>query len=338
MQKSKTILVVEYVTGGGLATEALSPSLVWEGSMMLDALLEDFAQCKNIELIAFRDARLPAPDSASVTNWIMIGPDKSFEAEVSRVAQQVDAVWVIAPETGGTLERLSLQIEAMGVKLLSVPSMAVRMAANKMMTHDLLLQHEIPVIPTKTWIASEPVPYSSSDFVVKPNDGVGCEGIYRFESIPDQWPAGLHHANLIVQPWFSGMSRSLSGLFCGGKASLLSCNTQLLTREDRSIHLGGCIVNSVADHDLRYQELLDRVAKALPSLWGYAGIDFIEAQDQLWVVEINPRLTSSYAGLKKATGINLAQEVIQLWQSDSLANLRKSCHYSIPLNLTPEPL
>jgi predicted ATP-grasp superfamily ATP-dependent carboligase len=338
MQKPKTILVVEYVTGGGLVTEALSPSLLREGSTMLGALLEDFAACEDIELIAFRDTRLSIPASTSVSSWITIGPESSFDNELSRAAQQVDAVWLIAPETGGALERLSMQIEALGVKLLSVPSLAVRIAANKLITHDLLLQHEIPVVPTRTWTPSDPSFDATSNFVVKPNDGVGCEGVYRFDSMPDQWPAALTRDDLIIQPWVDGISRSLSVLFCGGKATLLSCNTQVLHRQDHSIHLSGCIVNSVPDHDARYQQLLDRIAKALPSLWGYAGIDFIEAEDQLWAVEINPRLTSSYAGLRRATGINLAEAVIQLWQNGSLANLRKSCHHSIPLNLIPEPL
>ena len=338
MQKPRTILVVEYVTGGGLVTEALSPSLLGEGSTMLGALLEDFATCEDFELIVFRDARLPIPALASVASWVTIGPDSCFETELSRVAQQVDAVWLIAPETGGALERLSMQIETLGVKLLSVPSLAVRTAANKLMTHDLMLQHEIPVVPTRTWLVSDPPLDASSHFVVKPNDGVGCEGVYRFDSIPDPWPTALNRGDLIIQPWIEGISRSLSGLFCDGKATLLSCNTQVLHQKDHSIYLSGCIVNSVQDHDARYQQLLDRIAKALPSLWGYAGIAFIEAEDQLWVVEINPRLTSSYAGLRQATGINLAEAVIQLWQNGSLANLRKSCHYSIPLNLIPEQL
>jgi predicted ATP-grasp superfamily ATP-dependent carboligase len=48
----------------------------------------------------------------------------------------------------------------------------------------------------------------------------------------------------------------------------------------------------------------------VPGLWGYCGVDFIETPEGPVVVEINPRLTMSYVGLRDATGINPAELVL----------------------------
>jgi predicted ATP-grasp superfamily ATP-dependent carboligase len=71
-------------------------------------------------------------------------------------------------------------------------------------------------------------------------------------------------------------------------------------------------VNAIRDSDGRYAQLAREVARALPGLWGYVGIDVIDAVDGPIVVEINPRLTTSYAGLRRALGINAAELVLDL--------------------------
>jgi predicted ATP-grasp superfamily ATP-dependent carboligase len=47
-------------------------------------------------------------------------------------------------------------------------------------------------------------------------------------------------------------------------------------------------------------------------LWGYAGIDFIDTDAGPLALEVNPRLTTSYAGLRRAMGINPALLVLEL--------------------------
>ena len=58
--------------------------------------------------------------------------------------------------------------------------------------------------------------------------------------------------------------------------------------------------------------MVDNIAHALPELWGYAGIDLIETQEQLLVLEINPRLTTSFVGIREALGVNVVESVLQL--------------------------
>jgi predicted ATP-grasp superfamily ATP-dependent carboligase len=65
--------------------------------------------------------------------------------------------------------------------------------------------------------------------------------------------------------------------------------------------------------------LITKIASALPELWGYVGIDLIE-NTQTWVLEINPRLTTSFVGIYDALGINIVEAVLQLLHGEPIFN------------------
>ena len=60
-----------------------------------------------------------------------------------------------------------------------------------------------------------------------------------------------------------------------------------------------------------------RIAKAFPGLWGYVGIDLIDSPAGPLVLEINPRLTTSYVGLAAAIGGNPAGMVLAMLAADA---------------------
>ena len=56
-----------------------------------------------------------------------------------------------------------------------------------------------------------------------------------------------------------------------------------------------------------------RTMNALPGTTGFVGIDLvIPAHDELVVVEVNPRLTSSYGMLRGVAGFNIGHAMMQL--------------------------
>ena len=63
------------------------------------------------------------------------------------------------------------------------------------------------------------------------------------------------------------------------------------------------------------REQAQRIAEALPGLWGYVGVDLVLSAAGPMVLEVNPRLTTSYAGLREAIGANPAAFVLQLRDS-----------------------
>lgn len=314
------VLVYEYVTGGGMGAGTPSASLAHEGDLMLGALLRDLADIPGVQIAALREARLAVPGSfPATTEWLRpestVGAEQCFREGLAAC----DAAWIVAPETGGILERLCRSVEDAGKPLLTSPAAAVRIAASKLATMRRLQDRGVPVVPTVA--AADGWAGLAFPVVVKPDDGAGCEGARILESAAAgrEFLAGVASVgDYVAQPLVEGEALSLSALFAAGRAKLLSGNRQYIARDRGGFALRGCGVAAVADEAGLFQALAERIAAALPELWGYAGVDLIRSDPGLRVLEINPRLTTSYAGLRAATGLNVAGLVLELWRQNAL--------------------
>lgn len=308
------LLVYEFITGGGLSGQSLPPSLAQEGDLMLQALLQDLSSLVNIEIYVFRDARLPLPLYGENIHVLPVPEGGNVLDLFKDWTHRCDGVWPIAPETDGVLAELCECVLHAGKCLLTSPAAAVRIGGDKLRTFELLQQHAIPAVPT--YRIADHLPSTHSRWVVKARDGVGCvdstiinDGDVGYRRIK----ATLNNPdNFILQPFIVGESASLSCLFKHGQATLLSYNRQQIVVHDAQFELLGCIVNTSCPDWEHYRQLANRVAQAMPELWGYAGLDLLDTPNGPLLLEINPRLTTSYAGLRQALQRNIAQYVIDL--------------------------
>jgi len=321
------ILVFEYITGGGLNKQALPDSLAQEGVLMLRALLSNLAEIENVKVVVMLDSRCFGLINTTGMDVILIHDQQDCMAEFERAAAYCDAVWPIAPESAGILENLCRSIAAQGVLLLSSPAAAVAVTGNKLKTYQRLFQHAIATVPTRLLLDNEAP--QQGEWVIKPIDGIGCEGCQVISSTTDYQqlpPAG----NMLIQPHIAGLKTSLSCLFKNGRAWLLAVNLQHLDILNRHYQLQAITVNYRAETDV-YQALIVKLAQAFPELWGYVGIDLIETTEQVLVLEINPRLTSAFAGIQAALGINVGELVLQLLNGDPV--VKSSCNQAVTLKL-----
>jgi predicted ATP-grasp superfamily ATP-dependent carboligase len=302
--------VFEFVTGGGLSASPLPAHLAREGDLMLAALLDDLLEIGDLQISFSRDARLPAPDLARLkaARICWRGPDAAPQESFKREIDQSDATWPIAPETGGELEHAARAVLEAGRLLLGPQPDAIALAASKSATARRLAEAGIDVVPC--FRALTHAPDFDGPWVVKPDDGAGCVDTHRFEHRREAIAALGAGRNLIAQPWVEGDPMSLCVLAGPDGIAVLSVNRQHLQLCDGAVELTAVEVNC-SPVTASLQMLASRVAAAVPGLQGFFGIDFVQpAGGPPVVVEINPRLTNSYAGLKAALGVNVAQSVL----------------------------
>ena len=310
------VFIFEYVTGGGLLTEPLSASLAEEGDLMLRALLADFAELPGMQTVTLRDARLDGQVSTEVHK---IYHASEFHEKWMQLLNSCDAVWPIAPETNGELCRLCQDVIDNGKILLNSPPEAVQLTARKAQTAAVLAEHGIPVVLTLS--CDSTVPEFAGRWVLKPDNSAGCEGTYIGEgctALENEIRRRGACNELIVQPLIEGQPISLCMLCMNGHARVLSCNTQQLSIVDNAFKLNACVVGQVQDDGGKMQTLAERICMACPELWGFVGVDLILSLAGPLVLEINPRLTTSYVGLKASTGINPAALVLQMSNTGEL--------------------
>ncbi|MEQ1484132.1 ATP-grasp domain-containing protein [Methyloglobulus sp.] len=331
MKKLK-ILIFEYITGGGLNKSDLPESLAREGLLMLQSLLDNLVGIEMVECLIMLDFRMVGRLATNPYDIHIIRPEHECRQELTRLMSLCDAVWPIAPESDFILQTLCEEVERSGKLLLTSPASVVAIAGNKWLTYQHLRQHSINTVPTQRL---SDFCFTPSEWIVKPVDGVGCEDSYLVSDQEDfdTVTSLLDKNNYIVQPHIQGAKISLSCLFKKGRGWLLCANRQQFDIINKQYHLTGITVNFTSDISM-YQDLVNDVAKAMTDLWGYAGIDLIVTPDQILVLEINPRLTTSYAGLYAALGMNCADAVLDLLSGDP--HLEPTHHQAVNIETTKQ--
>lgn len=298
---------------------------------MRDALLRDLNALKQYQLITLHDVRLAPSEYAQKSMAVAAG---EFKKVFKKALKQADLVWLIAPETDGVLLELTEQCLKAEEKendalLLGCGFDATLTGTSKSLCFEAMQAAHIFTLPV---YAGEdlmlPDYYDTlnqqniSQWVAKPEDGAGCEGIQVFDSLHDLklWiTEGNRYLNYLAQPYQAGVAASFSMLCRDGKAWLLSCNQQHITLDGSQFKLTGITVNGMLLYWQRFETIARKIAKMLPDALGYVGVDVIvdvENNDKIYVVEINPRLTTSYIGLHEALNYNPAKLILDCVLSD----------------------
>jgi predicted ATP-grasp superfamily ATP-dependent carboligase len=118
-----------------------------------------------------------------------------------------------------------------------------------------------------------------------------------------------------VQPLVPGVPASVAFLLGPGQDVALAPAAQRLSSEGRFRYLGGTVplAPPLAERAAR---LGRRAVREVPGLRGWVGVDLVLGEpsdgsaDQ--VIEINPRLTTSYVGLRALATTNLAEILLRV--------------------------
>jgi len=298
-----TVFVHEDVTALGAGGDPMSPpapSLLAEGRAMRDAVTADFAAVPGVRVLC-----LSEPGASATGASLTPVADAPGSPDFCDFAAQADYALVIAPECGGRLEHLCGEVLGAGGRLLGPSPDAVRLAADKLALARHWEQHGVPT--PQTWPLGERPP--DLPVVVKPRDGAGSQATAlwdRLKTCPTiSWPRPL-----IAQQYVPGFAASVAFLIGPTQTIPLVPCEQLLSADGRFTYLGGRlpIAPALADRALR---IATQAVRCVPGLSGYVGVDVVLGDDgRDWAIEINPRLTTSYVGLRALARFNLAETML----------------------------
>lgn len=307
------VLVHEYISGGGWPEPKLPNGLVAEGLAMLRAVLVDFRDWGGARITTTRDYRL-VNVSLPADHVIVLDPREHYPV-LEKLAGQCTAALIIAPESDGILASLSTLMVSNGARLLGSSPGSVATAADKWACHRLFTQAGLPT--PGTWHvdvdgARKAAEKAGFPIVIKPVDGVGCEGIslisdtFSLQSVLEK--SRYPGTRFLLQRYIEGDHASACLLVAGKDNLCLSLNRQF-------IHVGapfsyqGSEVPFTGDKHQAAIELAKRAAALVPGLKGYIGVDMLITSEGCYLIEINPRLTTSYIGLRSVVNINLAEAI-----------------------------
>jgi predicted ATP-grasp superfamily ATP-dependent carboligase len=110
---------------------------------------------------------------------------------------------------------------------------------------------------------------------------------------------------LVMQPFVHGRAASVSLIADGHRAVPMAVNAQRVTAAADFSYHGG---STPFDHPLAEAAAIaaSRTCAAIPGLRGYVGVDLVLTDSAPVVIEVNPRLTTSYLGLRAVIDENVA--------------------------------
>ena len=309
------IFLYEWVTGGGLVEQSgkLPQSLLTEGRAMLRALAADFCAIEGARVTVLKDIRLddlPLPDCEVVE----VFSESHHHQEFERLAAEANHTLVVAPEIDNVLVGLNERARLAGGSLLASGHDFVHLASDKQASAEQLKQHGIPVPEAIVLDADEE--RLPKDFaypgVIKPVHGAGSQHTLLVSSAQDEpppypWPRRL-------EKFCPGEPVSVAFLCGQGHRMALAACRQHLSSDGRFTYTGGSLL---LENDLarRGVDLATKALDAMPTALGYVGVDLVLGKmadgSEDVVIEINPRITTSYVGLRAATEDNLAAAIIE---------------------------
>lgn len=316
------ILVHEFISGGGWPEPKLPNGLVAEGLAMLRAILIDFRAWGGAQITTTLDYRL-ANVSLSADHVILLDPQDHL-AVLEKLAGQCTAALIIAPESDGILASLSTLMVNNGARLLGSSPGSVSIAADKWACYQLFTQAGLPT-PSTCYVdvngARDAAEKIGFPIVIKPVDGVGCEGVslvsdtLSLQSVLEK--SRYSGTRFLIQRYIQGTHASACLLVVGNDNLCLSINKQLIEVGMPFSYQGSELPFTGNNHQEAI-ELAKRAATLVPGLKGYIGVDLLIANEGCYLIEINPRLTTSYIGLRSVVNINLAEAI---WEASIQAIL-----------------
>ena len=317
----------EFITGGGLIGQTLPDSLVREARTMVQTLIKELIACGHYKITITRDSRVQLFDH-DVTQHTINTPFKKILPELVRKS---DICWLIAPETENCLYNLTDLFMQNASIFIGSDLNAVHTTSSKLITCNILENANICTPETK--LLKDVIPDSKSGWIIKPDDGVGAENcIYVSDRLALRDDMTIkENDNYIIQPFIEGEHMSMSLFVYNKNIQLLSCNKQEITLKNNLISLTGIGVNEFLSYKDQMRELAESIASVIPGFSGYIGIDLIRSNNKFFVIDINPRFTTSYAGISASLGINITEKILNTFLRQEIQdiNLKKA----IPIKL-----
>lgn len=329
---SASVLVLEFLSAGGLRGNPAEAELMPLGLAMRDAMMHDLLALpstlvRSVGVAVCAAAPLPALPAGCVPDRrvraLQAGAGEDLLAFLAAQAHGHDAAWVVAPETGGLLSACEATVRcAAGPQAwLGSSAAALSVAASKTRTLTALAREGVPTALDADWALA------ARRWVVKPDDGAGAVATQVLadraaaKALAQQRRAAGEAVTL--QPWVEGEALSVS-LLCGRRPGEVAPRAELLSlnRQHIAIGEGGSVgfegVESLCSDGRdprwpRLQALADAVQRALPGLFGFVGIDLVwHPQAGPVAIEVNARVSCAYIGLGRRLGRSLAADILAM--------------------------
>lgn len=304
-------LTYEFFCGKGVGVKQ-DISILSEGFSLLKLIAEGLKRTGNYTVVIMSSSLIEMGYRINVDKVIETSGNENFPDFIREKAdeEEIDFVFPIAPDL--ELVKIVEFLNSEFIGTVSSERCAIRIAADKFETYKVLKESGIrtpwtDLLLDDTHIYEYPV-------IVKDRYGISCENlslINNSRELETLRETLRDRDNLIIQHYINGMDASVT-LFSDGKNAVpISLNKQEISLGRKSSYNGGIVPSDHPQKEEAFRSAKMAV-QSIKGLKGCIGVDMVIAEEP-YVMEINPRVTTSMVALEMASDMNIAESAVNAY-------------------------
>lgn len=218
-----------------------------------------------------------------------------------------DKILVLAPEENYILYEIVRKMEENNISHLNSASNVIKITTNKSDTNKIfkkILSNTLPMHQNYIEIESDEL------IISKKIDGIGAEDLFIFKNREDlERNINKLTKKHYFQKFINGVTIGVNIFAFKGFYRILSINEQIYQRKsEHEIYLKEMFIGKYNKLILDFDNIINSILLNFEGLSGFFGVDFIMTDNnEIFFLEINPRLTTSYSFLHESLGFNPMQ-------------------------------
>ena len=240
-------------------------------------------------------------------NIIYRDDNLNVNSEILNLFHEFDKAFILAPEENNILYNIIKFLEEKKIPHLNCSSAFIQETYDKQKTNNLI-KNKLPNTELmhndyKKINEKEPI-------VAKIIDGLGADMLYIFKDRNDlENNKNFLTKKHIYQKFIKGQVAGVNIFSKDGIFEILSLNEQIYERKSANqIFLKEMRIGAFNDHIIDFKHIVQDILKGFTGYDGFFGMDFIISENkEIFFLEINPRLTTSYTFLRESIGFNPAE-------------------------------
>ena len=298
------ILIYEYILGEVITKK--NAFLLNEAKIIISEKINNlsnkYADSKTSILINKENQKL-----IKEGNIIYRDDNLNVNSEILNLFHEFDKAFILAPEENNILYNIIKFLEEKKIPHLNCSSVFIQETCDKQKTNNLI-KNKLPNTELmhndyKKINEKEPI-------VAKTIDGLGADMLYIFKDRNDlENNKNFLTKKHIYQKFIKGQVAGVNIFSKDGIFEILSLNEQIYERKSANqIFLKEMRIGAFNDHIIDFKHIVQDILKGFTGYDGFFGMDFIISESkEIFFLEINPRLTTSYTFLRESIGFNPAE-------------------------------
>ena len=295
------ILIYEYFLGEDFKINT-SPLILNEAKLITNFLIKDlkseYTESKISLLINKKNKNFLEKKRCIFRNY-----ENNLIVDLCKNLKENDKVFILAPEENLNLYNIVKALEEKKISNFNCKSNFIYETTCKLRTQNLLKnsrKHQIKIHKKYQNIDKH------KKIVAKIPDGLASENLLIFNDRNDLEKNNYKlNKNHVFQEYIEGKIIGINLLINNNGIMILSINEQIYKNSsEHEIFLYKINIGKFNYMLSEIESFIKIIFKNLDGYFGFIGVDAIITDSNIFFLEINPRLTTSYIGLRKTLGIN----------------------------------